>query len=95
METTARIWDGQTLVLGGLTSDEVQKTKDKVPVLGDVPLVGSLFRSESQQSVKKRLLVFVTATIIDPAGNRVHSPGELPFDPNAVPPQGPVSPKQP
>ncbi len=93
METTARIWDGQTLVLGGLTSDEVQKTKDSVPVLGDLPLVGSLFRSESQQSVKKRLLVFVTATIIDPAGNRVHFPGELPFDPNAVPPQGPVSPR--
>jgi general secretion pathway protein D len=93
METTARIWDGQTLVLGGLTSDEVQKTKDSVPVLGDLPLVGSLFRSESQQTVKKRLLVFVTATITDPAGNRVHSPGELPFDPNAVPSQAPVTPR--
>jgi tetratricopeptide (TPR) repeat protein len=93
METTARIWDGQTLVLGGLTSDEVQKIKDSVPVLGDLPLVGSLFRSESQQTVKKRLLVFVTATIIDPAGNRVHSADERPYDPNAVPPQAPVTPR--
>jgi type II secretory pathway component GspD/PulD (secretin)/beta-lactamase regulating signal transducer with metallopeptidase domain len=85
METTARVWDGQTLVLGGLTSEDVQKLKEKVPVLGDLPLIGSMFRSESQQTVKKRLLVFVTATIIDPAGNQVHPADTKPFDPNRIP----------
>ncbi len=91
METTARVWDGQTLVLGGLTSEDVQKLKEKVPVLGDLPLVGSFFRSESQQTVKKRLLVFVTATIIDPAGNRVHPAGKEPFDPNRIPAPAPAA----
>lgn len=73
MHTQAQIWDGQTLVLGGFPVEETRRTKDKVPVLGDIPLMGRLFRSESQQSVRKTLLVFVTATIVDPAGNRVHT----------------------
>ena len=46
--TTVNIWDNQTVVLGGLISSQVQTTKDKVPVLGDLPLMGSLFRSQSK-----------------------------------------------
>ncbi len=42
-------------------------------MLGDLPLLGRLFRSESKTSIKKNLLVFVTPTLIDPAGNRIHS----------------------
>jgi len=52
--------------------------------------VGRLFRSEGQRTRKKNLLIFVTPTIIDPAGNPVHTPDYLPYDPNAVPPQMPV-----
>jgi general secretion pathway protein D len=87
--TTVNIWDNQTVVLGGLINSTTESTKDKVPVLGDVPFVGRLFQSQSKATVKKNLMIFVTATIVDPAGNRVHSDDELPFTQTAVPPQPP------
>jgi general secretion pathway protein D len=90
--TSAIVWDGQTVVLGGLTTEDVTKLKDKVPVLGDLPLVGRLFRSESNQTKKKNLVIFVTPTIIDPAGNRMHSEDEMPFAQTGIPPQKPVVP---
>jgi general secretion pathway protein D len=77
--TSCVVWDGQTVVLGGLISDEVTKIKDKVPMLGDLPFVGKMFRSESSQTRKKNLVIFVTPTIIDPAGNRAHRDEDLPF----------------
>jgi general secretion pathway protein D len=87
MNTNVRVWDGQTVVLGGLPSETVSTLKDKVPLLGDLPLVGGLFRSESKATTKKNLLIFVTPTLIDPAGNRVHTEDETPAARNAVPPQ--------
>jgi general secretion pathway protein D len=89
--TSAIVWDGQTVVLGGLISDNVIKSKDKVPLLGDLPLVGRFFRSEASITKKKNLVIFVTPTIIDPAGNRFHSEEELPFAQNAIPPQKAVT----
>jgi len=91
--TSSIVWDGQTVMLGGLISESVQKIKDKVPILGDLPLFGRLFRSESSSSNKKNLVIFVTPTIIDPAGNRIHAEDNLPYDPNRVPPQAPFVPK--
>jgi general secretion pathway protein D len=87
--TSSIVWDGQTVVLGGLIAENVSKTKDKIPVLGDIPLLGRLFRSERSTSEKRNLVVFVTPKLIDPAGNRVHSPDSLPYDPNVIPPQTP------
>jgi len=75
----ANVWDGQTLVLGGLVSESSITMKDGVPVLGP------LFRSESKNTRKRNLLVFITPTIIDPAGTRVHSPGEAPAAHEGVP----------
>ncbi len=66
------IWDGHTLVLGGLITEQLQKIDDKVPFLGDIPMVGRLFRSKTTQRNKTDLLIFVTARLIDPAGNPVH-----------------------
>src|SRR5439155_12368759 len=83
--TSAIVWDGQTVVLGGLISEDVTRLKDKVPVLGDLPLLGKLFRSESSQTKKRNLVIFVTPTIIDPAGNHMHSEDEMPFNPNNIP----------
>ena len=88
--TSVVVWDQQTVVLGGLISENVNKIKDKVPVLGDLPLVGRFFRSESSSTAKKNLVIFVTPTIIDPAGNPVHTSDNLPFDPHLAPPQTPV-----
>jgi len=52
-----------------------------------LPLLGRLFQSQSKISNKKNLMIFVTATIVDPAGNRVHSDSELPFNPVTIPVQ--------
>jgi len=87
--TTLNVWDNQTVVLGGLITSSVQNTKNKVPVLGDLPLFGRFFQSQSKATTKDNLMIFVTATIVDPAGNRVHSDDELPFAQNAVPIQPP------
>jgi general secretion pathway protein D len=62
------IWDGQTVALGGLIREDVQKVNDKVPVLGDIPIVGRAFRSKVDQHLKRNLTIFVTARLIDPAG---------------------------
>ena len=51
--TTVNIWDNQTIVLGGLISSSVQSTKDKMPVLGDLPLVGKLFQSQTKTTDKE------------------------------------------
>ena len=69
MNTHATLADGQTLFMSGATIDEPVKTKDKVPVLGDLPLLGRIFRSEHDATIQKRLFVLITATRIDPAGN--------------------------
>lgn len=84
---TVNVWDNQTVVLGGLVTSNVQNTKNKVPVLGDVPLLGRLFQSQSKTTTRDNLMIFVTATIVDPAGNRVHSDDDLPFAQSMVPAQ--------
>jgi general secretion pathway protein D len=87
--TTVNVWDNQTVVLGGLISSKLSNTENKLPVIGDLPLVGRLFQSQSKTSKKKNLMIFVTATIVDPAGNRMHSDDELPFAQTTIPPQEP------
>jgi len=93
--TTVNVWDGQTVVLGGLISESVTKTKDKVPILGDIPLVGRLFQSEAKSSIKRNLMIFVSPTIIDQAGNRLHSEEEMPFAQAAFPVQPRLEPNKP
>jgi general secretion pathway protein D len=85
--TTVNVWDNQTVVLGGLIASSINTTKDKVPFLGDLPVLGRLFQSQSKTTSKKNLMIFVTATIVDPAGNRVHSDDDLPFNQFAIPAQ--------
>ena len=75
--TSIVIWDGQTVVMGGLIREELTTIKDKVPILGDIPLLGWLFRSEGSYSKKKNLLIFVTARLVDPAGRPIHREGTL------------------
>ncbi|WP_395744474.1 Amuc_1098 family type IV pilus outer membrane protein [Prosthecobacter sp.] len=69
--TQVSIWDGQTVGLGGLIREDVQDVQDKVPILGDLPFVGRLFKSESEQHYKRNLMIFVTAHLIDPSGQRI------------------------
>jgi general secretion pathway protein D len=62
------VYDGHTIAIGGMIQDEVQKVEDKVPVFGDLPLIGRLFRSNAESHIRKNLMVFVTADVIDPFG---------------------------
>ena len=74
--TSVSIWDGQTVGLGGLIREDVQKTQDKIPVLGDIPLAGRLFRSDSSQKIKRNLIIFVTARLMDAEGRPVRQDEE-------------------
>ncbi|MBE6418496.1 MAG: type II and III secretion system protein, partial [Akkermansiaceae bacterium] len=62
------IYDGHTIAIGGMIEDNVQKVEDKVPVFGDLPLIGRFFRSNAESHVRKNLMIFVTAEKIDPTG---------------------------
>jgi general secretion pathway protein D len=66
--TQVSVYDGSTVVMGGLMREDVQKVEDKVPILGDIPLAGRLFRTSAEQHVKRNLIMFVTASLLDPAG---------------------------
>jgi general secretion pathway protein D len=70
--TSVSVWDGQTVVLGGLMREDVQKTEDKVPIIGDIPMVGRLFRTNVDQHIKRNLVIFVTARLITPGGQPVN-----------------------
>ncbi|MCH2073277.1 MAG: hypothetical protein MK130_00220 [Puniceicoccaceae bacterium] len=67
--TEVTVFDGATVVMGGLTRDEVKSVNDAVPLLGDIPGIGRLFRSEGETRQKKNLLIFVTANLVSPGGS--------------------------
>jgi len=76
--TSVVVWDGQTIVLGGLIREDLVKYEDKIPFLGDIPLIGRLFRSEGEYSQKKNLLIFVTARLVGPDGRPIQRGDEMP-----------------
>ena len=69
MSTEVTIFDGATVVMGGLTRDEVKSVNDSVPILGDIPGLGRIFRSEGETRQKRNLLIFVTANLVSPGGS--------------------------
>jgi general secretion pathway protein D len=69
INTRVTVWDGATLVMGGLTREEVRRVNDKIPVLGDIPFIGRAFQSKGEASEKRNLLVFVTANLVSPGGS--------------------------
>ncbi|HEV7866170.1 MAG TPA: type II and III secretion system protein, partial [Chthoniobacteraceae bacterium] len=75
--TSVDVFDGQTVVLGGLMREDVQKVEDKVPILGDIPLLGRLFRSSVDQHLKRNLVIFVSARLINPAGDPIRPTEEI------------------
>ena len=76
VETNVVIHDGETVVLGGLIEEVLVSTEDKIPLLGDIPLLGRLFRSNTETTQKKNLLIFVTANLLTPTGERIRQPAE-------------------
>ena len=64
VDTRVMIPSGNTLVLGGLIQDDIRKGNSKVPVLGDIPILGYAFRSDSKNRQKQNLIIFITPTIV-------------------------------
>jgi general secretion pathway protein D len=78
IQTRVTVKDKYTFVLAGLGRDDIQKTEDKIPILGDLPFVGSAFRSKAVKTTKKNLLIFVTPRILLPDGTPLN-PDVLPL----------------
>jgi general secretion pathway protein D len=68
VETNVIVWDGETVVLGGFIGERETTYKDKVPLLGDLPLIGRLFHSSGKNKEKYNLLIFVTPRLVYPSG---------------------------
>ena len=67
--TTVRVKDGETIVIGGLTQRQEYVTNRKVPILGDLPIVGALFRSKSKSSTDTELVFLITPRILTDSGH--------------------------
>ncbi len=63
-DTTVSVKDGETIILGGIIRNTVSATTKKVPLLGDIPILGQLFKSTDKQNVKTELLVFLTPRVV-------------------------------
>ncbi len=80
IRTTVQLEDGEMLVLGGLIDENVISSEQKVPLLGDIPILGALFRSSKSTKVKQNLMVFIRSTIIkDPAKAKLLSHNKYEF----------------
>jgi len=79
-ETSATVLDGDSFVIGGLTQDETISSKSKIPLLGDIPIVGQAFRNERTTRSKTELYIIVTPHIVHRVGTR----------PDAIPPNAPL-----
>jgi general secretion pathway protein D len=72
VNTGLTIYDGHTVAVGGLMREDVQRVEDKVPIFGDLPWIGRLFQSHSENHIKSNLIIFVTAQIIDATGRPIN-----------------------
>lgn len=75
VKTSLFVYDGHTVAIGGLISENVQMVEDKVPIFGDLPFVGRFFRGNSESHIKKNLMIFVTGQIIDATGQPIRGRG--------------------
>ncbi|MCB1230864.1 MAG: hypothetical protein KDN19_11385 [Verrucomicrobiae bacterium] len=74
--TNLSVYDGQTLVVGGLLGETVTKGEDKIPLLGDAPVMGKFFRSEIKERFRRTMLLFIKVRILDPGGNPINDLGK-------------------
>ena len=105
IQTTVLADDGQTVVLGGLVSDDIQTANSRVPVLGSLPVVGGLFRSRRDSQTRRTLFIFIKPTILfdsraasdaaQDSYDRLRQVEPPPYDPENPPRIGPVTPRLP
>ena len=73
IDTVVTLYNGATVVMGGLITEERKSMEDKIPFLGDIPFLGRFFRSRSEWSSKRNLLLFVTARLVGPDGRMIQN----------------------
>jgi pilus assembly protein CpaC len=83
VKTSVDLKEGESLILAGLLSDQMKKNMSKIPILGDIPILGALFRSTSDQLTKTDLAFFITPKLVKPIapGVKPELPGEKPLTP--------------
>jgi pilus assembly protein CpaC len=83
VNTSVDLRDGESLILAGLLSEEMKKNIQKIPLLGDIPILGALFRNTTDEIDKKELAFFITPRLVKPMAPGVKSelPGEKPLTP--------------
>lgn len=72
VDSVVKMGSGQMIVMGGLLQDASRSSSDSIPVLGEVPVVGNLFRNQGDKVTKSELVIFLKATILNDAGESVH-----------------------
>ena len=77
VETTIRVKDGVTIIIGGLIKNELKHTQNKIPLLGDIPFLGKAFRNESRKANKTEIVIFLTPHII--TGDVQVNPDKYPY----------------
>jgi len=80
INTSVSVYDGHTLTIGGFLEGREVDVHDRVPLLGDLPLLGRFFQSRARESRKKALMIFVTVDVIDSSGQPIRELGLLPGD---------------
>ena len=75
VDSKISVYPGATIVMGGLITEQRKAMDDKIPFLGDIPFLGRFFRSHSEQTSKRNLLIFVTTRIVDGRGREMHNDG--------------------
>ena len=71
LNTQAMVENGGTLIVGGIYEEENGNTLTKVPLLGDIPVIGNLFKTRGKSTNRRELLIFITPRIMDTAGNNL------------------------
>ncbi len=79
-DTTVRLRDGATMVIGGLIGSEESKLVNKVPFLGDLPIIGSFFKSVSTSKTDSEIMVFLTARVVEDAASGSTTPSDAAAD---------------
>lgn len=76
VRANVKVYDGETLIIGGMIRDDTASVDDRIPGFGDLPLLGRLARTTNEQKIKRNLIIFITARLVNPDGIPIRA-GEI------------------
>ena len=71
LNNSVLVWDGSTIALGGVLFEKTTDVQDKVPILGDIPILGRLWQSKVRSTERKNFMMFVTVKVVDSSGKPI------------------------